>query len=90
MTFLTPRKRTSALLLSSALLLAACGGSSDRDSAPVAPPTGSPPPVASTDTFFQIVLARISSLLDNAEPVEIDAIPLTVPETTEPEPIPAS
>jgi hypothetical protein len=86
-----PRLRNGALLVSLALLLGACGGSNDRD--PVAttpPPVGTTPPPVSTDTFFQTVMARVASLLDNDEPVAIDAIPLTVPETTEPEPVPSN
>lgn len=91
MTSMTPHMRNAALLLSAALLLTACGGSNDRD--PVAttpPPTSTTPPPVSTDTFFQTVLARVASLLDNDEPVAIDAIPVTVPETTEPEPVPSA
>lgn len=95
MTSTTPRThaRNAALLLSAALLLVACGGSNDRD--PVitpTPPGGGTvvPPVASTDSFFQIVLARVSALLDNDEPIPVDSIAVTTPETTEPEPLPSN
>lgn len=91
MTSMIPRLRNGALLLSVALLLGACGGSNDRD--PVAttpPPTSNNPPPVSTDTFFQTVLARIASLLDNDEPIAVEAIPITAPETTEPEPVPTA
>ena len=90
MTSMIPRLRNGALLLSVALLLGACGGSNDRD--PVAttpPPTSNNPPPVSTDTFFQTVLARVASLLDNDEPIAVEAIPITAPETTEPEPVPS-
>ena len=93
MTSTTPRThaRNAALLLSAALLLAACGGSNDRE--PVTPPTtpgGTVTPPVSTDSFFQIVLARVSSLLDNDEPVPVENITVTVPENTEPEPVPSN
>lgn len=86
------RLRAAALALACAAALAACGGSHhDR---PNPPPTGgggttTPPPVA-TDSFFSAVLARVASLLDNDEPVAIDAVTATAPENTEPEPLPAS
>ncbi len=90
MTSMIPRMRNAALLLSAALLLAACGGSNDRDPVTTPPPTGTTPPPVSTDTFFQTVLARVASLLDNDEPIAIDPIPVTAPETTEPEPVPST
>ena len=91
MTSMIPRTRNAALLLSAALLLVACGGSNDRDPVSTTPPPGgtTPPPVA-TDTFFQTVLARVAALLDNDEPIAVDAIPVTAPETTEPEPVPST
>ncbi|UVW28083.1 hypothetical protein [Massilia sp. H6] len=94
MTSTTPRKhaRNAALLLSAALLLVACGGSSDSDNSTTPPPTGGTvvPPVASTDTFFEIVLARVKALLDNDEPIQIENFTVTAPETTEPEPVPSN
>lgn len=90
MTSMIPRLRNGALLLSVALLLGACGGSNDRDPVTTTPPpVGTTPPPVSTDTFFQTVLARVASLLDNDEPVAVDSFPVTSPETTEPEPVPS-
>ena len=82
----------AALLLSVALFLSACGGSNDRDTPAVTPPppTGTTPPPVASDTFFQTVLARVSSLLDNDEPISIETIPVTSPENSEPEPVPTT
>ena len=93
MTSTTPRThaRNAALLLSAALLLVACGGSNDREQVTTpTPPTGTVTPPVSTDSFFQIVLARVSALLDNDEPIPIENVTITVPETTEPEPVPSN
>ena len=91
MTSTIPRTRNAALLVAVALLLGACGGSDDHKPPTVTPPpTGTTPPPVSTDTFFQTVLARVASLLDNEEPIAVDPSPVTVPETTEPEPVPAN
>ena len=95
MTSTTPRThaRNAALLLSAALLLVACGSSNDSDPVTTPTPPGGGtvvPPVASTDSFFQIVLARVSALLDNDEPIQVENFTITVPETTEPEPVPSN
>ena len=85
------RLRTAALALAAALALGACGGSNDRVHEP--PPTGGgttpPPPPVASDSFFAQVVARVAALLDNDEPVAIDAATPTTPENTEPEPVPA-
>lgn len=89
MTSMIPRMRHAALLLSVAVLLTACGGSDDdKPVAVTPPPAGTTPPPVASDTFFQTVLARVASLLDNEEPIVVDTIPVTSPETTEPEPVP--
>lgn len=93
MTSTLHRMRTGALLVSLSLMLGACGSSNDRDhvaETPPPPPTGTNPPPAATDSFFALVAARVASLLDNDEPVAIDAITATTPENTEPEPVPTA
>lgn len=93
MTSTLHRMRTGALLVSLSLMLGACGSSNDRDhvaETPMPPPTGTNPPPAATDSFFALVAARVASLLDNEEPVAIDAITATTPENTEPEPVPTA
>lgn len=92
MTSTLHRMRTGALLVSLALMLGACGSSNDRDHVAETPPppTGTNPPPAATDSFFALVAARVASLLDNDEPVAIDAINATTPENTEPEPVPTA
>ncbi len=89
MTSTIHRMRNGALLVSLALLLGACGGSNEREHAAAPPPTGTvPPPVA--DSFFALVASRVASLLDNDEPVAVDAVTATTPENTEPEPVPST
>lgn len=92
MTSTIPRMRQAALLVSLALLLGACGGSNEREhlaETPPPPPTGTNPPPAA-DSFFTLVVARVAALLDNDEPVAIDAANATTPENTEPEPLPST
>ena len=85
------RPRAAAVALAAAIALAACGGSNDRvhEPGPGGGGTTPPPPPVAGDSFFAQVLARVASLLDNDEPVAIDAITATTPENTEPEPVPA-
>lgn len=92
---LTRHKRglVTAAALCTALALTACGGSSSDDpqTPPAQPPVGGTPtppalPIAS-DSFFAYVMARVGTLLDNAEPESIDAVVATKPDSTEPEPV---
>lgn len=84
--------RKGALLVSLALLLGACSDNDRHGHAPAPPPpTGTvPPPPPVADSFFTLVAARVAALLDNDEPVAVDAATATTPETTEPEPVPAT
>ncbi|MGG7606536.1 hypothetical protein [Massilia sp. BKSP1R2A-1] len=86
------RLRAAALALAAAMALAACGGSNDRvhEPGPGGGTTPPPPPPVAGDSFFALVVARVASLLDSDEPVAIDAVTATTPETTEPEPLPAT
>ena len=87
------RLRAAILALACAGALAAChSGNDDRPSPPPAGGGGTttPPPPVASDSFFSLVLARVSSLLDNDEPVAIDAVTATAPENTEPEALPAT
>jgi hypothetical protein len=91
MTSTIHRMRNGALLVSLALLLGACSDNDDRKHVVAPPPpTGTMPPPPSADSFFALVAARVASLLDNDEPVAVDAVNATTPETTEPEPVPAT
>lgn len=85
------RMRAAALALATAMALAACGGSNDRVHEP-GPGGGTmpPPPPVAGDSFFAQVVSRVAALLDNDEPVAIDSVTATTPETTEPEPLPAT
>lgn len=91
MTSTNHRMRNGALLVSLALLLGACSDNDDRKHVTQPPPpTGTMPPPPAADSFFSLVASRIASLLDNDEPVAIDTINATTPETTEPEPVPTT
>jgi hypothetical protein len=39
------------------------------------------------DSFFAYVEARVDALFDNEEPVDVDAVTVTTPDTTESEPL---
>ncbi|KFI08966.1 hypothetical protein [Massilia sp. BSC265] len=92
MTATIHRMRKGALLVSLALLLGACSDNDDRKHAvaPPPPPTGTVPPPPVADSFFSLVAARVASLLDNDEPVAVDAATATTPDNTEPEPVPST
>lgn len=87
MTSMIPRTRNAALLVAVALFLGACGGSDNDKSTVPPPPTGTTPPPVASDTFIDTVRARIASLLETDEPIAVETIPVTSPETTEPEPV---
>lgn len=76
-----------AAALAAGVLLTACGDSHDHSEppAPAPAPTPTPTPVPVIDSFFAYVSARVASLLDTDEPIDIDAVPVTTPENTEPE-----
>lgn len=91
MTSTIHRIRHGALLVSLALLLGGCSDNDERAHAPPPPPpTGTVPPPPVADAFFTLVAARVAALLDNDEPVAVDAATATMPENTEPEPLPAT
>lgn len=88
----------AAMVLVAVTALSGCGGGSDDYRAPpgtptapvtppVTPPVVPPPPVSMVDSFFTYVSNLAASLLDNTEPVSIDAAVITTPENTEPEPV---
>ena len=69
----------SALLL--VLVLGACGGSdSDNNQSGNNPGTSA----GASDAFFAKVQSVIASSSETAEPIEIDSIAVTTPETVEP------
>lgn len=76
-----------ALTAALALALSACGGSSHTESSPPQPPTSPAPPVSMVDAFFAAVRSLIASSPDDTEPVAIDAVAVTIPENSEPEPV---
>ncbi|WP_332878559.1 hypothetical protein [Massilia sp. S19_KUP03_FR1] len=69
-----------------ALTLAACG-SSNNDTGATVPQGGdnSTPPVVA-DSFINIVKGLFSATNETAEPVSIDGVTASAPETTAPEP----
>lgn len=75
-----------AAALCTALVLSACGGSSHHDSSG-GQPGGGTPPVAANDSFFDYVMARVGTLIDNEEPAAIEGVTETKPEDTEPKPV---
>lgn len=69
--------------------LSACG-SDDRDDYgnngnPTPTPTPTPPPVA--ETFYSAVSSVVGASNETGEPNSIDAVAVTAPETTEPDPL---
>ena len=80
------RGALAAALVCTALALGACGGDSKTPHVNLPPGGGTPPQVAS-DSFFDYVLARVNTMLDNDEPAAIDGVTETRPEDTEPKPV---
>jgi len=78
------RPRLAALVLAAAL--AACH---QHDDATSAAPSESPGPAA-TDTFISYVSQQVAAQSDTAEPVPIDAVAVTTPDDTEPQPLPGA
>lgn len=66
--------------------LTACGGGGGGNSA-TPPPGNQTPPPPTIDSFFAYVEARVGALLDNDEPIEIETVPATTQDTTEPQPL---
>jgi hypothetical protein len=85
-----PRLPLAAAALCAALALSACGGSDNKSPNVDLPPTsGTPPPTTpvASDSFFDFVLARVNTFLDNEEPAAIDGLTEGKPENTEPVPV---
>ena len=79
-----------ALAIALALLVgagvSACGGDdNDNNGSGVTPTTPTPGPVA--DAFYETVVNTVSSSTETAEAYSIDAVAVTAPENTEPEPL---
>jgi hypothetical protein len=75
------------LCLIALLVLTACGGSTSYSEPPATTPPVVTPPVSMVDAFFTAVMAMIGDSSDTKEPVAIDAVAVTTPEATEPEPV---
>lgn len=89
--FRRPRLAFAAAALAASFLLAGCGSDNDDGRSTAAPPgapVNAPTPVPPMDAFIAFVKAQIASMLDTTEPVSIDSVTETTPETTEPEPVP--
>lgn len=85
------RVRAAVVIAGVAALLAACHHSDDDGGAVVQPPVGETPnPPAATDAFVAYVSQLIATQNDTGEPVSIDGVAATTPETTEPQALPAS
>lgn len=69
-----------------AVFLTACGGSDEHGgTGPVAPPVQ--PPVTAADSFFAAVLS-VFGKNEEGEPAAVDATVATMPEGSEPQPVP--
>ena len=74
-----------------AAVLAACHHNDDDDGIGQPPVAETPPPPpATTDAFIAFVTQLIAAPNETGEPVSVDGIAATTPETTEPQPVPAS
>jgi len=81
---LSPRLPLAAAALCAALALSACGGGHKAPQVDLPPSGGSGTTPVASDSFFDYVLARVGSLIDNEEPASIDSVTETKPENTEP------
>jgi len=68
-------------------LLAACGHGGDDHGNSTMPPVATTPPPA-PDVFFAYLSSVVASTSETAEPVATDNVAVTVPEDTEPQPLP--
>jgi hypothetical protein len=69
-------------------LLAACGHGDDNHDNGNMPPVATTPPPPAPDVFFAYVSSLVASASDTTEPVATDNVAVTVPEDTEPQPLP--
>jgi hypothetical protein len=78
--------------LAVAVALAACHHSDDdRNDTTTPPPVAeTPPPVSTADAFFSYVMQLVSTQDETSEPGSVDGVVVTAPETTEPQPLPAT
>jgi hypothetical protein len=78
--------------LAVAVALAACHHSDDdRNDTTTPPPVAeTPPPVSTVDAFFSYVMQLVSTQDETSEPGSVDGVVVTAPETTEPQPLPAT
>jgi hypothetical protein len=66
-------------VIAAAALLAACGGGGGGGD--------DTPPAPAADSFVERVVGLTQSLADDSDPIDIDAIVLTLPEDTDPAPV---
>jgi hypothetical protein len=74
-------------LVALAALLGACHHNDDDRPPPVAE---TPPPPVATDAFITYVSQQVATQSDSAEPLSIDGVGATAPDTTEPVPVPGA
>jgi hypothetical protein len=74
-------------LVALAALLGACHHNDDDRPPPVAE---TPPPPVATDAFITYVSQQVATQSDSAEPLSIDGVSATAPDTTEPVPVPGA